>query len=401
MYRDMLEYAVKGVLRRKLRSWLTIIGIVVGIAAVVLLISLGFGLDQEIRAQLNRFGSNYVMVIPGQSLSLVSGPPQFTGALYESDVKALRLISGVDAVSGIVMLNSVSVKYKGEEVKQMVSGVEWDAYGKWTQSVAGYEAGEPLQEGDTGGAVIGDKVANEMFDKDIRIGNTISVQGKDFRVKGIFKKVGDISGDFDEAVYIDIEAARELQGSKDPKKKVFAIFVLTEEDVDPNEVAEKIDQKLLDLHHKTEDNKDFQVMTSDSIMEQIGGITTLLSTFLAGIAAISLIVGGIGIANTMFTAVVERTQEIGIMKSVGANTKQVLTMFLMESALIGFTGGALGALIGVLFSLALRQFGVPIDLRVEVIAFSVFFSVVVGSASGYFPAKQAAEMLPLEALRRD
>ncbi len=402
MFKDLAGYSFKNVFRKKLRSGLTIIGIIIGIASIVLLISLGLGLDKEIRYQLTRFGTNYIVVMPGKGFELsTSGPPSFNGALYDDDANALKTIQGVDSVTGLVMLSSVPVSFKGEKLQKMVTGVGWSVYGKWTESIAGYESGSPLDEGDVGGAVIGYKVAHDFFDKEVRVGSTLNIQGKDFKVKGIFKKVGDISGDFDDAIYIDIKAARELQGSTFEKNRVLSIFVLADKDADISKIAEQANQKLLDRHHVTEENKDFNVMTADDMLAQVGSITALLSLFLTGIAAISLLVGGIGIANTMFTSVVERTQEIGILKSVGASTNSILQIFLVESALIGFIGGLLGVAFGVAAMLVLQNFGVPIDLRFEVLAFALFFAVIVGTVSGYFPARQAACLQPLEALRRE
>lgn len=403
MRRDLLDYAVKNLSRKGLRSWLTIIGVVVGISAIVVLVSLGLGVDKEIKSQLTRFGTNYVIVMPGKGFSSFTsgGPPQFAGALYDSDVQAVKIVDGVDEATGIVMLSSAEIVFKGEAVSHAVNGVGWNVYGKWTEQQAGFQSGGPLGEGDVGGVVIGDYIARSLFEKEVRVGNTLFIEGREFKVKGIFTKMGDVGGDFDDGMYVDLKAARVLQGDTFERNRVFTIFALTRADADTAKVAGKINVKLLERHHTTEENKDFQVMTADNIMEQIGGITALLSLFLAGIAAISLVVGGIGIANTMFTSVVERTQEIGILKSIGASTRSILELFLIESALIGFVGGAIGIIFSILFLLVLVQFGVPVEFRVELFAFVLLFAMGVGGVSGYFPARQAARLQPLEALRRD
>lgn len=394
---DLMRYAYNNLRHRKLRSYLTVLGIIVGIAAIVILVSIAQGLDEGIRAQLSSLGSNFLIVMPGQLGS--SGtimPTSMNGALYEKDAEAIRLIEGVEDVAAVIGIFGADIEFKGKHAMGMVvRGVE-RGYGRYIESKTNFSSGRFFDEGDAGSVVLGDGVANDFFDKKIRAGNTMAINGRKFRVSGVIEKAGQAG--FDSAIIIDIKAARELRGGEYGDDQVNMIFVLAEEG-GVNKVAEKVNQKLLDRHHVSEEDKDFSIITATSALEQIGMITGLLSLFLGGIAAISLLVGAIGIANTMVTSVIERTREIGILKAIGACDSAVLQLFLIESSLMGLVGGALGAFFGVLVSFALNFFGVPSKVSLELVAFAIIFAVIMGAVSGFLPARRAAKLQPLEALR--
>lgn len=165
------------------------------------------------------------------------------------------------------------------------------------------------------------------------------------------------------------------------------------------DVADEITLELRSAHRVSEDTQDFTLITSDFINQQVGAITTLLTLFLGGIASISLLVGGVGVANTMFMAVMERTREIGVLKAIGASRADILEIFLLEASLIGLVGGALGILFGASIAAIASAFGVSASVSPELVLFALFFSVTVGLVSGYIPAKRASELPPVEALR--
>lgn len=395
---DLLKYAVHSMAHRSLRSWLTILGIVIGIGAIVILISLAQGLDASIRAQMEIFGTNYVQVIPG-NLEDISGfgPPTLGGVLYERDVQAIRRVPGVRAVSGLIMLSFAQVEFRNESYSRMVYGIDSDVLNQFTH--IGLEKGSVFKDGDVEGLLIGNTVAHQYFEKDVEIGDTIKINGETFRVRGIIKKAGDIGGDFDEGIYIDPRAARNLMGESYDPSTVFAILAITEKGRDVRPIAERIDFELQKSHKVKEDEKDYSVMTAESMAQSVGMITNLLSLFLGGVAAISLVVGGVGVANSMFTSVLERTREIGVLKSVGASDGAIMEIFLFEAAMIGVVGGILGVLFGLGVSWLLGKFGVPSAVSMELLAFSLLFSVAVGVASGFVPARNASRLQPVDALR--
>lgn len=394
---DLLSYAYNNLKHRKLRSYLTVLGIIIGIASIVVLISIGQGLDESIRAQLSRFGSNYMVIIPG-ALGGSSGlSTSLKGALYIRDSDALRNIEGVQDVSAAIGITGADVVFKGEAITGSVRGVQ-EGYGNYISTRANYSSGKFFDEGDTGSVVIGHTVATDYFDKEVRVGEAMSINGRKFNVVGIIEKSGQ-GVDFDTAIFVDLKAAQELKGEGYDKNQVTAIFLLVNEDADVRQVAELVEQKLIDRNHGTAEKKEFTIITATSVLDQISMITGLLSMFLGGIAAISLLVGAIGIANTMVTSVMERTREIGILKAIGACDTAVLELFLIESSLIGLTGGVAGAVIGLAASFILNALGAPSKVTPELLLFSVFFAVVIGGVSGFFPARSAAKLTPLQALR--
>ncbi len=397
-FADLLSYVITSLRYRKLRAYLTILGIVIGIASIVILISLAQGLDASIRSQLSVLGTNYVFVIPGSvgASSFRLGPPVLRGQLTTRDVDAIREVQGVVAVSGNIAYPLAEIEFKGEKTGVSLAGVEPSAFSKFITT--GYDAGRFISDGDTSGAVIGWEVANTYFKKNVTLGSTIRVNGHDFRVKGILSKVGN-TGPQDTAVYVDQKVVRAMLGSSYARDRVTTIIVVTNKDIPISRVSDEIDRRLQALHKVTPDNKDYTLFTADSIAAQISQVTGILSVFLAGVAAISLLVGGIGIANAMFTSVFERTREIGILKSIGANDAHILQLFLLESGLIGLIGGIVGVMLGFATGLLLSVFGVPTIITPELVIFSIAFSFAVGMVSGYFPAKNAAALQPIEALR--
>ncbi len=398
LFLDLAHYAYNNLTHRKMRSYLTILGIIVGIASIVILVSIAQGLDESIRAQLARFGSNYLIIIPGSlggSSSML--PSSMKGVLYQKDADAIRLVEGVDDVSAAIGIFGSNVEFKGSGIVGSVRGVE-AGYARYVNSKTNFSSGKFFSEGDTGSVVVGYKVANDYFEKKIRAGDTLLIEGRKFKVSGVIEKAGQ-GTDFDTAMLLDIQAVRELRGEGFDKDRVSMIFVLVKEGEDVTQVAGLISQKLLDRHHATKDSKDFSIITATSMLEQVGMITGMLSLFLGGIAAISLIVGAIGIANTMVTSVLERTREIGILKAIGACNSAVLRIFLIESCMIGLIGGVLGASIGLAASFALNFFGAPSKVTPELFAFVIIFSIILGGISGFMPARSAAKLQPLEALR--
>jgi putative ABC transport system permease protein len=402
---DLFAYSLDNLKHRQLRSWLTVLGIVVGIAAVVTLISISLGLAKSIDDQLSQFGSKTIAVVPGDinkqmSFTGGSGRPPALGKLFTTDVDRIKRIDGVEYISGAISITS-GMSFKNKDISVGISGIEPNIF-KQTQ-VLDIASGRFLTDTDRGGVVIGDGLANEIFNKDkVLVGSVVrfGTENQEFRVVGVLKKGGGASGSaIDSSVFMHIDDARKLAGDSIAKNEVSAIRLTVKDGTSVNDVADKINTELLSAHKVKEDDKDFSVVTSEFIMKQVGQITALLSIFLGGIASISLVVGGVGIANTMFMAVVERTKEIGIMKAVGASNGAILEAFLIESGLIGLGGGIIGIIIGSFFAFIVSFFGIPFVMPLELVLGTAAFSLLVGLASGYVPARNAAKLQPVEALR--
>lgn len=395
---DMLDYAITNMRHRQLRSWLTILGIIIGIASIVLLVSIGQGLDKEIKNQLSSFGTSYVIVLPGgpqSSGGFNFGPPQLKGVLYQNDADSIRRLPGVKSVSAAVVIGVANIQFKEEKISTAVVGAE--PYAMDDFLAVGFEKGKYIAAGDESGAILGYSAAKDLFSEKIDYGKTININGREFRVKGILKKGGSFSI-YDNFIFIDIGVARKI-GKTEGSKRIDRIFVVANS---PEEVAiadSAIIKEIAKRHKVTIEDRDFRTQTPQSVSDTAGQITTILSAFLGVIAAISLLVGMVGIANAMFTSVLERTREIGILMAVGANQKTITRLFLFESGLIGLVGGVIGVSLGTCLSLIVSALGAPSSVSFQFVIICLIISIFVGLASGYFPSREAAKLQPVVALR--
>ncbi|MEA2004503.1 MAG: ABC transporter permease, partial [archaeon] len=338
---EYLKYAFTNIRHRKLRSWLTMIGIFIGIAAVVALISIGQGMQNAINEEFSKVGADRLTIQP------VGG---FAGAyvsekLYQSDVDVVNRVKTVDITIGVIRKIG-RVKFKGETQTATIFGIGSDDETKQFLEKIDFflvEEGRQFKSGDNNVIILGSNVASDMFDRKVLLGDKITVEDKEFKVVGIQKKSG--SPIHDNMVRITTEAAQEMFDLK-ATEEVSMIFAKVKPGMDSLIVAEDVEKALRKDHDVKEGQEDFVVATAGQMIEGFTNILVVVQIVLVGIAAISLIVGGIGITNTMYTSVVERTREIGIMKSVGARNSDIVSIFLMESVMLGFFGGILGVIIG-------------------------------------------------------
>jgi len=399
---DLARLSIGAMSHRSLRSWLTIVGIVIGIAAIVSLVSIGYGLNGYINKQLESFGSNFISISAGSPKTgggMFAGSP-FAGTrasiLTTNDAAAVKGVAGVESVYTVTSTR-LDVEYRGETVGTAVSGVSPGAFRDFDKMIK-IASGRSLTESDSHAVVIGSKFAKDSYDREVDLSRTLIIGNMSFRVVGIMEKSEGSPFPVDSIIFMTPGDARTVMGSMKQENQVDMIMIRTQEGADPEQIARDIILKLRNTRHVTGDTQDFRVSTASSMMSSIGAITGAVSLFLGGIAAIALAVGGVGIANTMFMAVTERTRDIGVMKAVGARERDILEVFLIESGLMGLIGGIIGMLLGSAVSIGMNAFGLPTMLKPELLAFAVIFSLVVGMASGFFPARKAARLEPVDAL---
>ncbi|MBI4148904.1 ABC transporter permease [Candidatus Woesearchaeota archaeon] len=404
MFRDYLLLAVQSIRHRKVRSWLTMLGIVIGIAAVVSLISLGEGLRQAITGQFATLGTDRLIVQPAGA---GFGPPGSTAVkkLTEKDAREISRVNGVDRVAAR-LLRVAPVEFRDEQQFFFLASLPEDEHGRKlvidTLQIA-IAAGRMLKPGEKNKVVVGDSFASrQLFARNIRTGDILSILGRDVEVAGVMEKQGNIVGN--EAILMNEDAMKSLLSIGD---EIDMVAVQVVPGALPERVADAVARALRRSRNVEEGKEDFTVQTPLEAISTVNSILTVVQAVVVGIAAISLVVGGIGIMNTMYTAVLERKREIGIMKAVGARNRHILLLFVVESGLLGAVGGGTGILLGAGFGKAVTLVGSSLlgtdllraEISLGLVVGSVLFSFVVGTLSGLLPARQAALLNPVEAMR--
>jgi len=405
MIKDYLKFALKSIFTRKLRSWLTIIGIFIGIATVVALIAVGQGMKAAVTEQFEELGTNKIIVTGGGGAAASTfGAGLASNPITEDDLEVVRDTRGVDVAAGMIT-RIAGVEFGDETKNSWVSGMPTDESSEVIEDIQSFKVieGRELEDGDGYVALVGYNLLYEdYFEDPVYVRDNLYIEGEKFRVVGVIDKIGNDQDDTQ--VIIPIDTAKELF---DTNEELYAIMVKIDDGEEPAVVAERVKEDLRDFRDEEEDEESFSVQTFEQILEQVGVVLGIISAVFIGIAAISLLVGGIGIMNTMYTSVLERTREIGVMKSIGATNSDIMLIFLMESGLYGLVGGAVGALVGALLSLIVaRVAGAALGVdffRAQItwwlILGALLFSFVVGAVSGVLPARQASKLQPVEALR--
>ncbi len=417
MLLDYMRMALHTIRNRRLRSWLTILGIVIGVTAVVALISIGQGMQASVKKQFEAIGYDTIIVTSGGAEGM-QGTERGMGAFMgggNNEPVALNLetLKKSPQVTqyGYYRQETALVKSEGMEGQGFLRATGLDT--GILEGFSGYLNGFTLTEGrkfkkeDKFVVILGPEVAANLG---VEVGDEITMENQSFQVIGLLKGIEEEGGvgpgggftfrNMNDGIFVPIEALEALFGGEN---KASMALVKAAEGAEVGKVAKQVEMIL------SQQGTPVSTITTEEISEKISGILGTLSMTLTAIAGISLLVGAVGVMNTMYTAVLERTREIGIMKAVGAKDRHVLTMFLIESGLMGITGGVIGVLFGVGVSLVASRFmggmlpmgGVSSSASIspELIIGALAFSFVLGAISGTMPARQAAKLQPVKALR--
>jgi len=412
-----IRVALTSLRNNKLRSGLTMLGIVIGISSVIVLVSVGEGMQNVVRQQIQGMGSDLVFVLPGRlSDKAGAGQSQFlrsaaTSSLTLGDANAIADPYNVPSIAGVAaeFIVSGDVTYGSEHVATSINGVTPEFVGvrKFAPAFGTFVTADDVRAS-TRVAVLGQTVLNKLLPADVDpIGLNVSINGIPFRVIGVMESKGGTGfGDADDVVYIPLTTAhtrlfpaRSLSGDY----TVSLIYAATSSEKDVPAARQQI-VELLRQRHKIvfgTDDDDFTVMTQADLQSALFTMTRVITFFLGVVSAISLLVGGIGIMTIMLVSVTERTREIGIRKAVGAKRRDILVQFLVEAITLSLLGGLIGIVLGVLGS---GLFGrVQTDLEPLVspstIAMATSFAFAVGMFFGLYPAMRAARLNPIDALR--
>ncbi len=401
MFKEYIKIALRDLRTRKINSWLTVIGVVIGVFLVISLLSLSEGLKEAVLSQLRMMGKDIVMVYPGDASNMMT---MMAGGSRLSDDN-LRIIENTKGVAVVIPVNwkAEVMEYKDKKKTILLYGNPW----RKALDIYKNDMGWSLKDGrwpvpGKDEIIIGSLISTEIF-PGIRTGAQVNIQGRKFQVVGILKSVGNKQDD--SMVAVDLDIFKSITGERKGARFAFAKI---ESGFSAKEMAKRIEDNLNKQRKRkrNEDSTSFTVLTSEKVTSIVGNVIGLIEAIILGFASIAIVVGGIGIMNTMYTSVREKIREIGVMKAVGAKKSAITTIFLIESGFFGLVGGIGGIILGILFAKMVEvyfQFGSLFYLKASItpqlILFGLLFSFLVGGISGYFPARNAAKLNPVDALR--
>ena len=404
MIRDILKYSISNLWDRKFRSFLSILSILIGITAIYALISFGQGINSYMNEFAQEMGTDKIFLIPGGGLA--SAPGTSNILFSEDDLDFIKKIKGVDEATGMMasygkvgfrdfkekypLVIGLSTKNKERRlVEEMFGGID-------------IIDGRSLKKGDVLKATLGYSytIPNKLFKKSISVGDKIKINDIDIEIIGFYEQVG--SPQDDGQIYLSQEGFKEIFETEEFEY----IYIRTASDQSPSELAERVKEKFRKHRGQKQGQEDFSIQTFEDVMATFANVITILNGVLVLIALISVVVAAVNIMNTMYTSILERTNEIGIMKSIGAKNKFILLVFMTESGLLGIIGGAigiilgyfiakLGGLIAAFYGLSLLRPAFPWWLTLS----CLLFAFLVGTLSGIVPAIQASKLNPVDALR--
>lgn len=404
-YMQSFIEASESLLANKMRSGLTVLGIIIGVAAVIAVLAIGNGTQESILGEIQGVGTNLLFVTRGGSED-VSNPKPLT----LSDANALADPFSASSIDGVapVLNGRVEMKFAGENKSTSLVGVTPDY--ETVRNIVLSE-GEFITSTDLSGrsavVIIGTEVADALFGrKSGLVGEKIRIEGQPFRVIGVLEeKGGSAMGSEDDQILVPMTTAQTRLLQRSTPNQVDVIYVQAVDSDAVPQASLEISQILSSRHRTMIGEEDFSILSQQDFLDLASTITGVLTIFLGGIAAISLLVGGIGIMNIMMVSVVERTREIGLRKALGARRIDILSQFLIESSLLSLVGGFIGILLGWTLSMIVEQIaagsGTPIVpiISLNAVLLAVIFSAAIGIFFGLYPANRASMLEPVEALR--
>ena len=400
MYKESFLMAWASLIANKMRSILTMLGIIIGVAAVIALVSIGNGVKQDIQNSISSLGSNLLMVMPGAPRTPGVRPSAGSmKSLKVSDYEAISKLDGVKAASPMTN-GSYVVIYQNKNWTTSVSGVSYNYLdvNNWSMKSGRFLSEKNVQNRERV-AVVGKTVVKNLFGDEDPVGAEIRVKNIPFRIIGVLnsKGSGAMGNDQDDMVIIPYTTAMERVEGVDYLRMIY----VTCKDENGIDRLQSDIENLLRVRHGIKDTNldDFNIQNMNSIMETMEETTGTLTLFLGAVAAISLVVGGIGIMNIMLVSVTERTREIGVRKALGATYSVIVTQFLIEAVVISLMGGIIGIILGIGSSKLIGMAsGMSTVISVPTIVMSFAFSMAIGLIFGIYPARKAAKLNPIDAL---
>jgi len=401
MIKEYFKIAIKNLRTRQLRSWLTILGIVIGVFLIMSLLSLSQGLKETVLKQLKAVGTDVVMIMPGSVNDLIT-TMMGSVKLTEEDLNIIKKTEGVELVIPNVYKGQL-VKYEGSSKLVILFGIDLKN-SQFYQDNMGMKIAEGRWPVPGKREILaGSMVPIDIF-PNLKVGKKATIKGTQFEIVGILKSMG--SKQDDSMVGIDLDIFRDITGERKGAPQAVA-------KVEPGFTAEAVAKNIrtnLEENAKKkrgqEEISSYSVLTSEALSGMVGSIMGIIQAVVFVFGGIAVLVGGIGIMNTMYTSVRERTKEIGILKAVGAKNQTIVLIFLMESGIIGLIGGLGGMIPGLGLAKLIQLVGqvhpvfyIEASITPGIILFGLLFSFGVGCLSGFFPARSAAKLKPVDALR--
>jgi putative ABC transport system permease protein len=410
---ETFRTGLNGVRTHRLRSFLTVLGILIGIAAVIMTVGLGEGAQAQVSSEITSLGTNLLTISPGSSTSTtgIRGGFGTASTLTVADADALASKTVAPDIKAVAPITQSS--------ESMTAGTA-----NWTSTVVGtttswltvrgetVEQGRFLDEQDIAdhepNIVLGSETASELFSREDPVGQSVDVNGVPMTVVGVLASVGSSSSssttsDPDDVAVLPITTAAERIFGGTSRNELSSIIVQAQSSDDLTAAYQESDQELLALHDiTTASDADFTITSEQSLLSTATSVDRTLTILLGGVAGISLLVGGIGVMNIMLVSVTERIREIGLRKALGATPGVIRRQFLVEASVLGLVGGALGALLGILGAIFLPGvIGDPITISPPATALAILVALAIGIAFGVYPASRAAHLAPIDALRSE
>jgi putative ABC transport system permease protein len=393
-------YVLKSLTHRKMRSWLTILSILIGVTAIFTLVSFGLGIQHYVDTLAEEAGADKLFI---QAKGIGAPGTDENFRIKLEDIEFIEKVKGVKEISGLYS-NAGEIKHGKQKKQAFVIGIDTDKIDFILESfTVDIHKGRLLKDNEIGKAVLGYnyQFENRIFNRPVRLGDIIEINNNEVEVVGFFEELGNPQDD--SSVYLTF---RGMESIFDVKDNFGWAMIRADKSVNPEQLAVKIEEKLRKFKGLDKGKEDFFVQTFSDVLATFGTIISIINGVLIMIALISLFVASINIMNTMFTSVLERTREIGVMKSIGAKRSDIVSIFIFESAFLGSIGGIIGVILGYIFAkiggYVAANAGFPI-LRpvfpILLVIGCIFFAFLVGAIAGVLPALRASKLKPVDALR--